>query len=103
MQINIAGHHVEITDGIRESVNSKFKKIATHYPSLDSISVTLTVERNEQKVEVHSLFKGSPIAVNASNGDLYAAIADAARKLNASLETRKGASAAQRHNRPVVD
>lgn len=103
MQINIAGHHVDVTDGIRESVNNKFRKIASHYPSLDSISVTLTVERNEQKVEVHSLFKGSPISVNASNADLYTAIADAARKLDASLQTRKGASSAQRHNRPVVD
>ena len=46
MQINIAGHHVEVTDGIRESVNNKFKKIASHYPSLDSISVTLTTGRS---------------------------------------------------------
>ncbi len=103
MQINIAGHHVDVTDGIRESVNNKFYKIASHYPSLDSISVTLTVERNEQKVEVHSLFKGGPVSVNASNADLYVAIADAARKFDASLETRKGTSAAQRYNRPVVD
>ena len=103
MQINIAGHHVEVTDGIRDAVNNRFKKIASHYPDLDGITVTLTVERNEQKVEVHSLFKGAPISVTASNSDLYAAIAEAARKMDASLETRKGSLSAQRNNRPTVD
>ena len=89
MQINIAGHHVDLTEGIKESVNSKFSKISLHFPDLDSVSVTLTVERNEQKVEAHSIYKGATVSASASNTDMYVAIAEAARKLEANLNGRK--------------
>lgn len=103
MQINLAGHHVDITDGIREAVNNKFAKIQSHYPSLDSLSIILTVERNEQSVEAKTQFLGAPVAVQSSNNDMYAAIADAARKMDAALAHRKGATSSHRHDKPVSE
>jgi putative sigma-54 modulation protein len=103
MQINLSGHHVEITDGIRDAVNHKFAKIHTHYPSLDTISIIVTVERNEQSVEAKTQFLGAPVAVFGTNDDMYVAIADAAKKLNAALAHRKGATSAHRSDKPILE
>lgn len=103
MQINLSGHHVDITDGIREAVNSKFSKIQSHYPSLDSLSIILTVERNEQSVEAQTQFMGAAVAVQSSNLDMYTAIADAAKKMDAALSHRKGATTSHRHSKPAVE
>lgn len=101
MQINLSGHHVEITDGIRTAVQNKFSKIQSHYPSLDTLSIILTVERNQQSVEAKTQFLGTLVAVQGTDNDLYIAIAEAAKKLEAALAHRKGATTAHRHDRSV--
>ncbi len=103
MQINISGRHVEITDGIRESVNTKFTKVQSHFPHLDSLSVILTVEKHEQKVEAQTQYLGAAVSVHASNEDLYAAIAGSAKKLEAALSHRKGSVKNNRHEKPSID
>lgn len=103
MQINLSGHHVEITDGIREAVQSKFSKIESHYPTLDTLTVIVTVERNEQSVEAKTQFLGASISVLGSNHDMYSAIADAAKKMDAALSHRKGTSGAHKHAKPMTD
>lgn len=101
MQINLSGHHVDITDGIRTAVQNKFSKIQSHYPSLDSLSIFLKVERNQQSVEATTQFLGATVAVEGSDNDLYVAIGEAAKKLEAALSHRKGANSSHRHDRPV--
>lgn len=103
MQINLSGHHVDITDGIREAVQNKFSKIESHYPSLDALSIIVTVERNEQSVEAKTQFMGAPVAVQGANNDMYAAIAEAAKKLDAALAHRKGATGSHRHEKPAIE
>lgn len=103
MQINLSGHHVDITDGIREAVNTKFSKIESHFPSIDSLSIIATVERNEQSIEAQTHYLGAPVVVQGSNHDMYAAIADAAKKLDAALSHRKGATNNNRHDKPAVE
>jgi len=99
MQINLSGHHVEITDGIREAVQAKFTKIESHYPSLDTLSVTLTVEPNIQTVEVTNQFMGAQVAVQGANDDMYTAIAEAAKKLDSALSHRKGVTSSHRNGK----
>ncbi|WP_185235124.1 ribosome hibernation-promoting factor, HPF/YfiA family [Teredinibacter franksiae] len=101
MQINISGRHVDITDGIRNSVNNKFTKVHSHFPQLDALSVIVTVEKNEQKVEAQTQYLGAPVSVHASNEDLYAAIAGSAKKLEAALSHRKGSVKAHQHENPM--
>lgn len=103
MQIHLSGHHVDITDGIREAVHSKFSKVQSHYPSLDTLSVIVKVERNEQSVEAKTQFMGAPVAVQGANNDMYVAIAEAAKKLDAALSRRKGATATHRHEKPATE
>lgn len=102
MQIHLSGHHLNITDGIRDAVHNKLAKIESHYPDLDSLSAVLTVERQAQKAEMTTQYLGAKVAVHATNSDLYAAIGDAVRKLDAALAKRKGAAGAHRHEKPVL-
>ncbi len=102
MQINLSGQHVEISDGIREAVDSKFAKIEAHYPHLDRLDIYLSVDRNEQRAEISTQFMGAPVAVQASNQDLYVAIAESAKKLDAALKHRKGTVKSHRHEKPLL-
>lgn len=97
MQINLSGHHVDITDGIREAVDTKFSKVGGHHPQLEEIAVTVTVDKNEQSVEAKSQYLGAPVVVQTSDKDMYAAIAAAAKKFDSALSHRKGATQDRRH------
>ena len=52
MQVNISGHHIDITEALRDYVSKKIGKLATHYDGITSIQVTLSVEK--QKTESRS-------------------------------------------------
>jgi len=102
MHIHLSGHHLDITDGIRNAVNSKFSKIGNHYPDINTLSVALTVERQAQKVDLTTQYLGATVAIHASHEDLYAAIADASRKLEAALAKRKGTLGQNRYAKPQL-
>ena len=102
MHIDLSGHHVEITDGIREAVHQKLEKIESHYPNLDAVNVIVTVERNSQKVEMSTQFMGAPISVHDSEQDMYAAITACVKKLDAKLASKKGAKKANLHEKPQL-
>lgn len=102
MQIDVSGHHVEVTDAIRESVHSKLLKVSSHYPDLISMDAILTVEKQEQKIEVSTQYLGDRVSVHASNTDMYAAIADAAKKLDSALGHRKGTVKGARMRKPDI-
>ncbi len=103
MQINVSGHHVTITDAIKENVETKFGKVAKHFPQLDSINITLTVERSSQSIEATTQYLGAPVAVQAADHDMYTAIAQAAKKMEAALAHRKGSVKGNRHDKPALD
>ncbi len=103
MQINLSGHHVTITNGIRGAVESKFTKVSSHFPQLNAIDAKITVERSEQSIEVTAQFLGAAVAVQAVHNDLYAAIASAAKKLEAALRHRKGSIKSNLHDKPVLE
>lgn len=102
MKIKISGHHVEITEGITQSIENKFAKISKHYPSIMEIDSTITVEPHAQKLEVTTLYEGETVTVNASDKQLYAAIAKVAKKLEVALSRRKGVLAAKFKEKFVV-
>ncbi len=102
MQIAIAGHHIEVTPAIHDAVHNKFGKVHKHYPDLNSLNVILNIEGREQKIEVNTSYLGTSMSVHAGNDDLYAAIASAAKKLEAALSHRKGSIKAGRHTKPEL-
>jgi len=41
MQINLTGHHVEITDSLRNYVDTKFSKLERHFDHISNVHVIL--------------------------------------------------------------
>lgn len=74
MQINLSGHHVEITDSIRDFVNTKFAKLERHFDHINNVYVVLTVEKINQIAEATLHLNGGEIHAKSDNQDMYAAI-----------------------------
>ncbi|MFT5693333.1 MAG: putative sigma-54 modulation protein [Oceanicoccus sp.] len=100
MQINITGHHLDITESIRKSVNTKLGKMQQHFPNLSSLNVILTVEKNQQIAEVSTHFLGQDFTARASADDLYKAIAEMATKLTSLMQRKKEKVKSHAHQRP---
>jgi ribosomal subunit interface protein len=103
MKILISGRHVEITEGIRQSIENKFAKISKHYPSIMTLNSTVTVEPQRQKVEISANYEGVNVTVHASDKKLYSAIASAAKKLQVALARRKGVLSAKINEKFIVE
>ncbi|WNC73650.1 ribosome-associated translation inhibitor RaiA [Thalassotalea psychrophila] len=99
MKINISGHHVEITDAIVDVINSKYEKIANHFPSLMSLDAILTVDKNAHKIEINTNYENQKVAVSATDDDMYVAIGNSVKKMEAALQHRKGVLKANLHNK----
>jgi putative sigma-54 modulation protein len=100
MQITITGHHVEITDGIREAVNNKLGKLQNSFPDLASMAVIVTVEKNQQNAEVSTHYLGQDITAKASAADLYQAIAEISSKLTRLMKRQKEKVKSHSHDKP---
>lgn len=45
MQINITGHHIDVTPALRAFTEEKFDKLERHFDQITSINVVLNVEK----------------------------------------------------------
>ncbi|MBE1299818.1 MAG: ribosome hibernation promoting factor [Alteromonadaceae bacterium] len=74
MQINLTGHHVEITDSLRNYVDTKFEKLERHFDHINNVHVILNVEKLNQKAEATMHLDGGEVFATSENKDMYAAI-----------------------------
>jgi putative sigma-54 modulation protein len=89
MQMTISGHHLEVTDPIREYVTTKLSKLERHYEQITSTSVILTVDKLQQKAEATVQVSGGELFAIAEHTDLYAAIDALTDKLDRQLIKHK--------------
>jgi putative sigma-54 modulation protein len=89
MQLNVSGHHVEVTPPLREYVASKFERLQRHFDQITNIEVTLIVEKLTQKAEATIHISGADIFAAADSEDMYAAIDALADKLDRQLIKHK--------------
>jgi len=82
MQINLTGHHVEITDSLRNYVDTKFSKLERHFDHISNVHVILNVEKFNQKAEATVHFSGAEVFASSDNTDMYAAIDSMVDKLD---------------------
>ena len=47
MQINLSGHHLDITDAIRNHVHEKFARLERHSDQIINIHVILELEKHQ--------------------------------------------------------
>jgi len=93
MQINLTGHHVEITHSLREYVNTKFEKLERHFDQINNVHVVLTVEKLNQIAESTIHLKGAEVHAAAENQDMYASIDGLIDKLDRQILKHKGKNA----------
>ena len=74
MQISLTGHHVEITESLREYVQGKFSKLERHFDQIHNVHVVLNVEKLQQKAEAKINLNGAEIFAMSESTDMYAAI-----------------------------
>lgn len=74
MQINLHGHHVDLTDPLKTYVNDKFTRLSRHFDHITSTQVTLSVEKNRQRAEATIRFSGGEVFADCTESDMYAAI-----------------------------
>ncbi|MDG1693938.1 MAG: ribosome-associated translation inhibitor RaiA [Porticoccaceae bacterium] len=89
MHMTISGHHLEITDPIREYVTAKLAKLERHYDHINSTAVILSVEKLSQKAEATIHVSGGELFANAEHTDLYAAIDALSDKLDRQIIKHK--------------
>ncbi len=89
MQITISGHHLEVTDSLKNYVTSKIERLDHHHDRITNTHVILTVEKLVQKAEATIHVSGKDLFADATHEDLYAAIDALADKLDRQLIKHK--------------
>lgn len=89
MNLQISGHHLEVTQAIRDYVTGKLERVTRHFDNVIDVNVILSVEKLKQKAEVTVHLAGKDIFVEAIDEDLYAAIDTLVDKLDRQVQKHK--------------
>jgi len=82
MNLNVSGHHLDVTPAIRAYVQGKLERITRHFDHVIDAHVILSVDKLRQKAEVTLHVRGKDIHCASEEQDLYAAIDLLADKLD---------------------
>lgn len=74
MNFIISGKNIEVTPGLKDSITSKLGKLERYFTPDTEIIVTLSVERDRQKIEVTIPVKGDIIRSEQTSTDMYVSI-----------------------------
>lgn len=89
MNLQISGHHLEISPAIRDYVSQKLQKVTRHFDHVIDMHVVLSVEKLNQKAEVTLHVPGKDIFVESIDPNLYAAVDDLTDKLDRQVQKYK--------------
>ncbi|MDA0148521.1 ribosome hibernation promoting factor [Vibrio sp. LaRot3] len=89
MQINIQGHHVDLTDSMQDYVNEKFQKLERFFDHINNVQVVLKVEKLRQIAEATLHINQGEIHASADEESMYAAIDSLTDKLVRQLNKHK--------------
>ena len=74
MNISITGRNIELTDGLKAAVEEKLSKLDKYFVRDTEVHVTMSVEKERQKVEVTIPVKGNIIRSEQVSNDMYVSI-----------------------------
>ena len=89
MQVNVSGHHVEVTDSLRDYVEQKVERIERHFDIVSNVDCILTVEKLRHKAEAKINVIGGTIYAEDTEEDMYAAIDSLMDKLERQVRKHK--------------
>ena len=74
MRFIITGRNIDVTDGLRSAVEEKLGKLDRFFAPETEVNVTLSVEKDRQKIEVTIPAKGHVIRSEQVSSDMYVSI-----------------------------
>lgn len=95
MNLTISGHHLEVSNAIKEFVTNKLERVMRHYDNVIDITVILSVDtlpekEKRQRAEINLNMSGKTIHVESVSQDMYAAIDLLMDKLDRKVLKHKG-------------
>ncbi len=89
MQLNLTGHHVEITTSMRQYVESKMARIERHFDHVTVVHCILTVDKLRHSAEATVNLSGGKLFAEATEENMYAAIDAMVDKLDRQVRKHK--------------
>jgi putative sigma-54 modulation protein len=74
MQYIISGKNIDVTEGLKAAVQEKLGKLERYFNDSTEVHVTMSVEKERQKIEVTIPVKGSVIRAEEVSDDMYVSI-----------------------------
>ena len=74
MKFIIVGKNIEVTPGLKAAVQDKIGKLEKYFTQDTEVHVTLSVEKERQKIEVTIPVKGNIIRSEQVSNDMYVSI-----------------------------
>ena len=74
MKIVISGKNIDVTTGLRSAIETKLGKLEKYFTADTEVIVTLSVEKERQKIEVTIPVKGTIIRSEQTSNDMYVSI-----------------------------
>ena len=74
MRYTITGKNIEVTEGLKSAIYEKIGKLERYFSKNTDVIVTLSVEKERQKIEVTIPVKGSIIRSEQTSTDMYVSI-----------------------------
>ena len=90
MNLNVSGHHLEVTPAILGYVHSKLQRVSRHFDHVIDAHVILTVHKLRRRAEATLHVRGKELHCSSEEHDLYAAIDLLADKLDRQVLRYKG-------------
>lgn len=89
MNLNLSGHHVDLSPALRDYVNAKMQRIERHFDRLIGANIVLTVEKLLHKAEATIHAGGANLHAHATEDNMYAAIDTLVDKLDEQARRHK--------------
>ena len=89
MQLNLTGHHVDLSPALRAYVTDKLGRLERHFDHVTNAHVVLSIEKLSKRAEATVNVSGGQLFANAQNADMYAAIDALADKLDRQIRRHK--------------
>ncbi len=89
MQLNVSGHHVDVTESMRGYVEQKIERIERHFDIVSDVHCILSVEKLRHKAEAKVNVNGGTIYAETTEDDMYAAIDGLVDKLDRQVRKHK--------------
>lgn len=98
MNLTVTGHHIDVTDSLRNYVTAKLDRLERHSDDVTDVHVILSIEKLARKAEATVNIRGGQLFADTSDEDMYAAIDLLTDKLDRQLIKHKEKSK-DRHRR----